>query len=226
MMTRSASSIPTRAESLARDLVVRARRAAGEFKEHLFNLEQRDKSLRDDKHKIEHHSRMALNARDLSLEEQTQIRSRTEAELREWQARTEALAAERVALLTAQTEALSRADRLEKQYDSSEGLAPWDTAALEALRAWGELPAAARPAKAILRGSEVEALFRERLGVSRSTYYSEIRPWLRSYHLVPFRVERLSDGGALLHRSKNMRFRSEEVDALIAFIETGSAQRW
>ena len=69
----------------------------------------------------------------------------------------------------------------------------------------------------------MEALFRERLGVARSTYYSQMRPLLRSYHLVPPKVVMYTDGIARLHPGKGIRFRREEVDAVIAFIEAESA---
>jgi hypothetical protein len=222
-MTRSSASLPSSARYAAKDLVRRAKRAAEDAEDRLPSLDNRERWLRDDKHQIEHRGRMALADLNLSPEARTEISERTEAELREWKTATENLAADRVRLTDERRETQSRFERLQRQAESSEGLAPWDAAALEALRAWGDLPAAPAAAQALLKGADVQALFRERLGVARSTYYSLMRPLLRSYHLVPATVVMYTDGIARLHPGKGMRFRREEVDAVIAFIEAESA---
>lgn len=222
-MTRSSASLPPSTQYSARDLVKRARLAAEDTEDRLPSLDRREGRHRRDKPQIELSGETAQAASGLSPEAKAQTRERNEAKLREWTTEGEDLAAERVRLAEERRTSLSRFNRLMAQAESSEGLAPWDAAALEALRAWGDLPAAAPAAQALLKGAEVQALFQERLGVGRSTYYSQMRPLLRTYHLVPPTVVTYTDGSARVHPAKGMRFRREEVEAVIAFIEAESA---
>lgn len=222
-MMRSSASLPHSAQDSAKDLVLRARRASEDAQDRFSSNERGTRGLSGEDHDILRHERSMLSTIGLSAETKTEVRERTQKELAEWKAKTEELAAERGTVREARDEARSRFNRLEAQAASSEGLAPWDAAALEALRAWGDLPAAPLGAQALLKGSGVASLFRERLQVSRSTYYSHMRPLLRSYYLVPSELMTFAGKTARRNPGKGMRFRREEVDALIAFIETESA---
>ena len=136
-------------------------------------------------------------------------------------AKDAALEAESLVLRARHEELLQWEDTLRDARRSAEGLAPWDALALDALRAWGDVPApsahSAAPAE-MLKGSEVAALFKERIGVSRATYYGRYRVLLRSCHITPVRAEFLENGGAVLHPGATMRFRREEVEALLSFL--------
>lgn len=108
---------------------------------------------------------------------------------------------------------------LREAQSSAEGLAPWDTAALEALRGWSEgAEAADAPLAPLLKGSEAASLVQSRLGVSRSVYYERFRGLLRGYHVLPPQVKWYTDGSAVAMGPATLRFRRDEVEAMLAFI--------
>ncbi len=106
---------------------------------------------------------------------------------------------------------------------SSEGLAPWDILAIRATRALsGDSDApvtiSTDERTEMMKGSEAEDLVRERLGISRSTYYERFRPLLKRYPMNPMMFFRLADGQFGSSRSATFRFRRDEVEALLDFL--------
>lgn len=109
------------------------------------------------------------------------------------------------------------------RYDqaSDEGLAPWDREALDALRRLGALPASTESDGAVLKGKEVAALAKNRLGVSRSLYYERLRPLLKAHYLMEHHWLKWDNGEVDLLPASAKRFRRDEVEALFRFIRTG-----
>ena len=215
-MMRSSKSIPGKASDAARELVSRAEQAMRDVENRRLTLESRDRSLHADKRQFEDFHFVSLrNPR--STQQFKEFIEKEEEERLEYEERGVILDEERKALRVLHTEVGERLRSLELAAASSAGLAPWDAVALEALRAWGDLPPSTPADQRLIKGSEVETLFRERLSMSRSMYYSEMRPMLLSYYLVPPRMRTFAgESGAA---GKSMRFRTEEVEALITFIE-------
>lgn len=124
------------------------------------------------------------------------------------------------ALEEASREMYALSDELARAHERSGHLAPWDHLALKAARVLGDLPPSEEADTHLLRGAEVEALFAERLGVSRSEYYKRYRPLLRTHHLGEMlgasHVRRRRSG--LGPRVSGKRWLQEEVEGLIRYI--------
>jgi hypothetical protein len=85
-------------------------------------------------------------------------------------------------------------------------------------------PAAIRSDPPIwMKGSEVAALLRERLGVSRSTYYERFRQLLRTYAVSPRLVFRMQDGSLDSCGRATLRFRWDGVEAMLDFLGSHAA---
>ena len=239
-MNRSSAFLPVGAELAGFDLVDRADRGRKKVEERLDALREKRRGVSNGAHEVQ---RKYWAAKNDALErarweragkseggalaeiaERLQKRldvldaddARAGVDLEE---KLQALEAEKEELEGLLDQARRRAKSLRAEQTSYLGLAPWDSVALEAYRAWGKLPGLPEdPPCHMLKGSEVEALFHERLGVSRSTYYAEYRGLLRLYHLTPFRTIHLADGGIALPPRRVRRFRLEEVEHLVRFL--------
>lgn len=208
-MKRSSSFLPFVARTAGDLLVDRADRERKGLEDRIYALSEKRRVLTREADEVK---RDALRNASTLDERDTQASSELEEKV-------QALLIEKETLERLLGEAVRRAKRLRDERAFHIGLAPWDSVALEAYRAWGELPSLPDDGiSPILKGSEVEALFHERLGVSRSTYYAEYRGLLRVYHLTPFRAVEMPDGGLALPARSIRRFRREEVDALIRFL--------
>jgi hypothetical protein len=116
----------------------------------------------------------------------------------------------------------SIAGALAKATDSRPGLAPWDGAALTAMRLLGVswMEGIPMDEEASLQARDVAALFKEHLGISRSLFYDRFRPLLRTYNLSPMRTVTYSDGTLGLDGYNSIvRFRRDEVMGLLTFIK-------
>ncbi|MEM6326640.1 MAG: hypothetical protein AAF791_05925, partial [Bacteroidota bacterium] len=143
-------------------------------------------------------------------------RERLEARLRE----QEAVVQEREEVWTSLREARSSAYKR-----GEEGLAPWDSEALHALRAWGDLPPARERDRETLTGKETAALFQSALGISRSSYYARVRPLLRTHHLAGELWWHYDDGRSVRTHPRGIkRWRREEAEALVRFLQSGSVR--
>ncbi|MEM1055736.1 MAG: hypothetical protein AAGI52_09415 [Bacteroidota bacterium] len=145
------------------------------------------------------------------------------AQKEEWKAERERLQSKRAKLEEQASQVREWSQRLTTLEISEEGLAPWDTEALEAYRRWGELPEATPEERVVLTGKDVEALFQERLGVSRSLYYGRFRPLLKTYLLSAATWALYTDGYYYETRpNSGKRWRRDEVEALLRYLQTGS----
>lgn len=145
------------------------------------------------------------------------------AQLDEWNSERKRLRSKQAELEEQASRVREWSLRLSTLRDSTEGLAPWDTEALEAYREWGDLPDVGPEHQEALTGKEVEAFFREHLRVSRSLYYARFRPLLKTYFLSPATWALYTDGYYRQTRpSSGKRWRRDELEALILFLKTGS----